>query len=265
LILTFVPTNFNRTTQDNDKLAIDLKVKQSQLEYFSERLDQIRSELSGMRKLSEEVEGKLGRGEISDIFGKGGAEDKSLSKDVRRLTYRNSENELLDQMFTEIQELEQETQLEKVRSLALTRFLNSRSALIRSIPTLRPVDGGYISSVYGKRQDPFTGALKMHAGIDFANSNNVPVYSTAEGVVTQTTYNETFGNVVIIYHGFGISSLYAHLQSYSIKPGDWVDRGHVIGKLGNSGRSTDLHLHYEVHLEGRPVNPYYFLPLEEEG
>ncbi len=248
-----------------DELERQLDIKGQQIEYFAHRMDQIRGELVSIRHLSEEVEQQLGRGEIIDEGGLGGPLKKAYDRDVRRLVYLNSESELLDQMWTEIGELEEETHMEKACALSLRRFLKSRSALISSIPSLRPINGGFLSSPFGRRTDPFNGSLKMHTGIDFAHSNRVPVMATAEGVITEARYNNSYGNVITIYHGFGISTRYAHLSSFEIKQGDWVEKGEMIGRVGNTGRSTHRHLHYEVRLEGRPINPYYFLPEEPKG
>nr|HPQ42047.1 M23 family metallopeptidase [bacterium] len=128
------------------------------------------------------------------------------------------------------------------------------------LPSIRPIQGGFISSAFGRRRDPFTGSMKMHTGIDLAHSSNIAVCATADGVVTQVKRSPTYGKIVGIYHGYGVYTLYAHLHRQDVSPGDRVTCGQQIGLLGNTGRSTHRHLHYEVRIEGRPVNPYYFLP-----
>ena len=249
----------------NQKLNRDLKIKNSQLQYLAHRMDQLRDELASVRDVSTEVQKQLGKVESKPEGGLGGPSLVGNTRDVQRAAYLNSESELLNQMWTEIEEIEVETTLEQKHNTSLLRFLRSQSALLQAIPNLRPIKGGFISSPFGRRRDPFNGSVKMHMGIDIAHSNNVPVYATAEGIVVGAAWNSTYGNLVTIYHGFGLSTRYAHLYEMHVSPGDWVDRGQTIGLLGDTGRSTHNHLHYEVRIEGRPVNPYYFLPDVKKG
>ncbi|MBN1296205.1 M23 family metallopeptidase [bacterium] len=245
---------------DRDGIKKQLAERNAQLSFFAERMSSVRAELASIRRLSHNVEQKLGRGEIAPEGGLGGAIKKTLDRDAKRLTYFNYENEFLDDMWTEMEELEAEARLEHDRTVLLTRFLETRSGLISALPSIRPINGGFVSSPFGRRRDPFSGSMKMHTGIDLAHSTNVPVYATADGVVTQVKRSPTYGKVVGIYHGFGVYTLYAHLNRQDVKPGDCVISGQQIGLLGNTGRSTHRHLHYEVRIEGRPVNPYYFMP-----
>ncbi|MBN1552194.1 M23 family metallopeptidase, partial [bacterium] len=150
-------------------------------------------------------------------------------------------------------------------NLMLYKYIQSMGDLVRGIPSISPVEHGFVSSPFGRRKDPFTGSIKLHTGIDIAHPSRIPVLAAAEGVVIQSDWNEIYGNVVTINHAFSISTRYAHLDKVYVKPGEWVDRGHIIGLLGNTGRSTHRHLHYEVRIEGKPVNPCYFLPDEEQG
>ncbi len=236
-----------------------LSLKDGQLHYFADRMQSLREELADIRSLRNEVERKLGRDNQS-AEGVGGPYFKSIGEEARKLAYFNPEEALLDKMWMEMEELEQESKLERGYTQSLSRFLSSRSALLRAIPSMLPVRGGYLSSDFGRRSDPFSNSVQMHSGIDIVHSNRVPVIATAQGVITQATYNESFGNSITIYHGFGISTLYAHLHRMNVKSGDWVEKGQTIGILGNTGRSTQRHVHYEVRIEGRPVNPQYFLP-----
>jgi murein DD-endopeptidase MepM/ murein hydrolase activator NlpD len=250
-----------------EKTALEqkIKLKDNQLQFFANRMSEILKELDGMRDLTSEVETKLGRKEVKPEAGLGGPVREKNRKNIRQLAYLNSESELLDQMWSEVEELELETKMEKGRSVALVRFLRSQSSLLRAIPSTWPLKSGYVSSPFGRRNDPFTGQIKMHTGIDIANSNHVPIYATAEGIVLQTEWSDSYGKVITLYHGFGLSTRYAHLQSFAVKDGDWVEKGQVIGLVGDTGRTQSRHVHYEVRIEGRPVNPYYFLPSEEMG
>jgi murein DD-endopeptidase MepM/ murein hydrolase activator NlpD len=255
----------NHLQSEKTELEKELKLKHSQLAFMADRMSQIREELAGVRILSRNVEVQLGRNITPEEGGAGGPLKQINRRDVRQVAYMNSESELLDKMWTEIEEIEMETKLEHGKNASLYRFLSSQGALLRAVPSIRPINGGFVSSPFGRRNDPFTGALKMHTGLDIAHSNRVPVYATAEGIVTQTRWSESYGNLVTIYHGFGLSSRYAHLHRIDVQQGDWIDRGQPLGLLGSTGRSTHRHLHYEVRIEGRPVNPYYFLPHEKKS
>ena len=110
------------------------------------------------------------------------------------------------------------------------------------------------------RMDPFTGRRQLHRGVDLAIDIGTPVCVTADGVVSQVKRDVGLGKLVKVDHQYGYSTIYAHLSRISVKRGQHVNRGEVIGAVGNTGYSTGPHLHYEVHLEGRPQNPLrYFL------
>lgn len=130
-----------------------------------------------------------------------------------------------------------------------------------SVPSARPVPGKQITftSAYGVRSDPFRGRAAMHAGIDLAGPIGTPIYATADGVVDRAQWANGYGNLVEISHGKGIQTRYGHLSKILVQAGQRVKRGDLIAKMGSTGRSTGSHLHYEVRLDGRAVNPIPFL------
>jgi murein DD-endopeptidase MepM/ murein hydrolase activator NlpD len=129
-----------------------------------------------------------------------------------------------------------------------------------SVPSDKPVKSAAFTSGFGLRSDPFRGGAAMHAGIDLSGPIGTPIYATADGVVTTAEYNGGgYGNLVKIDHGRGIETRYGHLSSMSVRPGDRVTRGQQIGRMGSTGRSTGSHLHYEVRIDGRAVNPVPFM------
>jgi murein DD-endopeptidase MepM/ murein hydrolase activator NlpD len=138
--------------------------------------------------------------------------------------------------------------------------LDSISAGAIAVPSDKPVKSAAFTSGYGVRSDPFRGAAAMHAGIDLAGPVGTPIYATADGIVTEAAYNSGgYGNLIKLNHGRGIETRYAHLSSMSVSPGERVTRGQVIGRMGSTGRSTGSHLHYEVRIDGRAVNPIPFM------
>ncbi|MCM8558498.1 M23 family metallopeptidase [Sphingomicrobium sediminis] len=132
-----------------------------------------------------------------------------------------------------------------------------------AVPSAMPVNDARLTSSYGTRRDPFRGRRSNHKGIDLAGPVGTPILSTADGRVVRAGWNSGgYGNLIEIDHGNGITTRYAHLSKVQVKRGDRVLRGEQIGKMGSTGRSTGSHLHYEVRIDGRAVNP---IPFMESG
>lgn len=132
-------------------------------------------------------------------------------------------------------------------------------ALYTLLPLSAPVDDFYVSSGFGKRRDPFTRSWAMHTGVDLVSQYRAPVTATAPGTVTKVGWEEGYGRMVEVDHGFGIRTRYAHLDKAEVKVGDQIGHGQQVGTLGNTGRSTGPHVHYEVLVDGRPVDPLRFM------
>lgn len=128
------------------------------------------------------------------------------------------------------------------------------------VPLAHPVRGGYrYTSSFGYRRDPKTGGRRMHNGMDMAGPLGTDIVSTADGVVTFAGRQRGFGNLIKVRHAQGFETYYAHLYRIRVKPGQKVSRGDHIGDMGNTGRSTGVHLHYEVRIGGKPVNPWTYI------
>lgn len=128
-----------------------------------------------------------------------------------------------------------------------------------AIPSARPVQNFSFTSGFGVRSDPFRHSAAMHAGIDLAGPVGTPVYATADGIVSYAGWMHGYGNLVEIEHGKAIETRYGHLSKLLVKPNTRVKRGQLIALMGSTGRSTGSHLHYEVRLDGRAVNPVPYL------
>jgi len=146
----------------------------------------------------------------------------------------------------------------------LSRRAGEMASCIPAIPPMNPDRKIYrLSSSYGYRRDPFTGRTKRHTGVDFAMKPGVPIYSTGDGVVESVKFELFgYGNQVVIDHGFGYKTRYAHLKAVGVAEGMKVKRGECIGLSGNSGRSSGPHLHYEVLYKGSHVNPANYFDLD---
>lgn len=116
-----------------------------------------------------------------------------------------------------------------------------------------------IMSGFGIRRDPFTRGMAMHSGVDLREEPGAPARATAAGRVVEADWSGGYGRMVEIDHGGGMMTRYAHLSRIAVKPGEWVARGQIIGRVGSTGRSTGPHLHYETHVDGKPVNPLRFM------
>ena len=125
-------------------------------------------------------------------------------------------------------------------------------------PSLLPTQG-YYASGFGMRRNPFTGENSLHRGVDFAAPLGTPVIAPADGQVVSVDYSADFGKTLVIDHGYGVRTIYCHLSRAKVKVGQKIKRGEGIAAVGDSGRSTGPHLHYEVYVEGTPVNPMNFI------
>jgi murein DD-endopeptidase MepM/ murein hydrolase activator NlpD len=151
-----------------------------------------------------------------------------------------------------------ESQLREQSVLDLWESLSERQSLLNSTPNIRPAKG-WFTSRFGYRVSPFTGRSALHTGLDVAAAPGSPVYAPADGVVTFAGYDEGYGKMVTIDHGYGVSTRYGHNSQIYVQVGQKVSRWDVIASVGNTGRSTGPHLHYEVRVNGVPRDPALYI------
>ena len=144
----------------------------------------------------------------------------------------------------------------------ILKLAKAKNNLLSAIPAIQPVRNEnlkHMASGFGYRTDPFTKARKMHEGMDFTAKTGTPIFATGDGVVARADNTVSgYGNHIVIRHGFGYETLYGHLSKYKSSAGQRVKRGDIIGYVGSTGRSEGPHLHYEVHKNGKVVNPLNF-------
>ena len=230
---------------------------------LSEQANQIRSKVQELQQLERELRELTGTGndgenrqqvEIASFAAtlpSGGT--LSLVPDDQFhyfVTYTESRMTDLDQSMASLQSSLAEAKEELVK----------RQEILRVTPNIWPTDSRKISSEYGYRRDPFTRRLSMHTGLDIAGNHGSPVYATADGKVITAGYDSGEGNHIVIDHTRGVRTVYMHLSKFAVKEGDTVKKGDVIGYIGSTGRSTGPHIHYEVLVWGRRVNPADYLP-----
>jgi len=169
-------------------------------------------------------------------------------------------NKELSMLEMNIEKLSREINLELSSYDLIYEKVQENINRISRIPSIRPVEGGYLNSTFGYRIDPIDNVRRFHQGQDITVKSGTPIYAPADGVVKRAYYVGGFGNHVKIQHGSGYTTLFAHLSKIKVKHGQNVKRGDIIGYSGNTGRSTAPHLHYEIHHKGKPQNPldYFF-------
>ena len=154
--------------------------------------------------------------------------------------------------------LERDATLLTTKSEELDRFYRDQSVLLASTPSIWPVRG-YLSATFGNRIDPFTAQKDFHPGIDISAPMGTKIQAPAAGVVVSAGKHGGYGNALVIDHGNGIVTRYGHMESFAVKPGQRVRRGDIIGYVGNTGRSTAPHVHYEVWIRDQTQNPIHFI------
>ncbi len=170
----------------------------------------------------------------------------------------DAENNSLSEIQQQINALQIDIELRRQAQQDVRNLLNDQISISRSTPKGWPTRG-WLSSYFGKRKSPFSGRIVMHEGLDIAANTGTPVVAPADGIVARVEYSSTYGNTVVIDHGYGYQTLYAHNSRNLVKVGQRIKRGERIAQVGNTGVSTGPHLHYEVHLNGVPINPRTFL------
>lgn len=188
-----------------------------------------------------------------------GAGSEAVQQDVARGYVPLYRQDLLaKRMHTLAEDLVIDVGMEELRQQELILSLRENREFLVATPSIWPSEG-HLSSTFGYRTSPFTGQAAMHAGLDVANKVGTPIVAPAKGRVTFTGWDGAYGICVTINHGNAVTTRYAHMQRSVVKEGQMVNRGELIGYVGNTGRSTGPHLHYEVRVGGVPVNPMRYI------
>lgn len=179
-------------------------------------------------------------------------------------------SDLIIETFKRIDDIRNKLYVQSKSFDVVIDYAKNKEKMLACIPAIQPVairDFDRISDYFGFRSDPFNNVQTMHYGMDFTGPEGADIFATGDGVVVEAGYSfYGYGNRITIDHGFGYKTVYAHLQKIEVTEGQKVKRGDIIGKLGNTGRSTGTHLHYEVKLNDKPINPinYYFNDITAE-
>jgi murein DD-endopeptidase MepM/ murein hydrolase activator NlpD len=239
-------------------LVREVSDQRAQIKLFAEKIRALNEEVVGLREMEQKIRviaNVKKPGDKDAVFGVGGTMPEELHI-TEALTERH--NGLLREMHSGVDFLDQAISREKEAFEELHTYLQEQRSLLASTPSIRPTTG-WMSSRFGSRVSPFTGLKEFHRGIDIATQDGKPIIAPADGRVTFVGLNGGLGKTVVVDHGHGTVTRYAHLKECLVKPGHQVKRGDKIALVGNSGRSTGPHLHYEVHLNGIPVDPENYI------
>jgi len=238
--------NYHSVSQNLDALKTRLDFLDSQIIALEEKDQAVRT-YAGMPDIDKEIR-QLGIGGIMS--------EKSLSMD----NLAPAVNKELMALEFDIDKLSRKVNLELISYENIYDQVKTDVDRIRAIPSIRPIEGGYLNSSYGYRTDPINHKKRFHQGQDITVRTGTPIIAPADGKVKRAYYVGGFGNHIKVDHGYGYTTIYAHLSKLKVRTGQKVKRGDIIGYTGNTGRSTAPHLHYEVHYYGSPQNPldYFF-------
>lgn len=241
---------------------------------LKENYNELTTTLVNLQTRLNQVSNQVGKLEEKDIAIRTYAGLPQIDQDVRKLGIggiRVGVNTALARLVPDVEtmisdlemsvdELTRRVKLELSSYSILVDRVQGQRDKLQTLPSIRPIQGGYLGSGFGYRKDPFTGKVRFHYGQDFAVNTGTSVYAPADGIIKYSGREGGYGKVVKIDHGNGFRTIYAHLSDIKVKRGQTVKRGDYIGKSGNTGRSIGPHLHYEIHQYGAPQNPldYFF-------
>lgn len=240
-----------------------LRAENERLEYALQKMnEQVRSidrQMEALEKRDNEVYRSIFEAQpIPDSIRALQAEKEKEIAKVEGLP----EGRLISSIDTTIRRLKSRIEAQNKSYKQLVSLIGNKEALLAATPAIQPISNqalNRIASGYGYRIDPVYKTIKLHAGLDFAAPQGTPIYATADGVVKLSGFSDGgYGNHVIINHGYGYETLYGHMVRIKVRSGRRVKRGEVIGYVGNTGKSTGPHCHYEVHKNGQKLDPVYF-------
>ncbi len=229
--------------QELTRLRAEQTSDRQELQRLISHLEDLRTELQTLQQAEARVR------QLASI----GTDPKGLPVAMGGLPEPDSIGDL-DDIQRQINQLQVELELRRQSQEEVRNLLNDKVSLSRATPRGWPTRG-WITSYFGKRTSPFSGRRVMHEGLDIAANTGTPVFATADGVVARVSYSPSYGKSVVIDHGYGYRTIFGHNSKILVKAGDRIRRGDRVALVGNTGRSTGPHLHYELRLNGVPIDP----------
>ncbi|MFX0560907.1 peptidoglycan DD-metalloendopeptidase family protein [Tepidibacillus infernus] len=252
VILFYVFNINNQLQQENVLLSNNLNIQTNKIDELQEKIKTMEDTTTKAQiKINEleEIESQMKEYmmELSDNMDPRGG----ISIPIPEIEFENTQEEPINSDLLSIKLIERYKQ-----AIAEMERTNNK---LKQLPTAWPASTNTITSRFGIRKDPFTNVSSFHTGIDLAGPTGNPVYAGADGKVILAEYYGGYGKTIIIRHSNTYKTLYGHLSEIKVKQGDSVKKGEIIGLIGNTGRSSGPHLHYEVFKNGKPIDPYPYM------
>ena len=236
----------------------ELEMQRIQIKKYAGEINLLKSKLVGLNDFEKKLRiiANIEKSDVqNNLFGIGGSMPEDLDTSILPSERHSS---LLREMNDQVDEIDAALGRQEDGFTELYAFIEEQKNILASTPAIRPTKG-WFSSGFGYRTSPFTGRRTFHKGLDIANKTHTPIIASADGVVAFAGKKGGMGLMIKIDHGHGMATRYGHLSKINVKRGEAVERGDVIGLMGNTGRSTGPHLHYEVRLNGVAVNPIKYI------
>ena len=241
-----------------NRLRQEAQTQRSQIQFFSVRIEDLEKQLSKLKDFDRKIRviANLEKGtEATPFMGMGGPSPSDIRE---KLKGEMNENGLIQQMRTDVDRLQTEVMSREESLSEIEKLLKDKKEMLAHTPSIWPVMG-WVTSGFGFRTNPFTGLSQMHEGMDISNRVGTLIIAPASGMISDTGNDFSHGKFVVISHGFGMTTRYNHLNKVLVRAGQKVNRGDKIAEIGLSGQTTGPHLHYEVRVNGIPVNPMRYI------
>jgi len=241
-----------------NRLRQETHNQKSQIQFFSARIEDLEKQLSKLKDFDKKIRiiANLEKGqESAPSMGMGGPSPSDIREKLKK---EKDDGGLVQQMRSDIERLQSEAMSREESLSELEKLLKAKKNMLTHIPSIWPVMG-WVTSPFGFRTNPFTGLTQMHEGLDISNRVGTSVIAPANGIISDVGNDIALGRVIVIFHGFGMTTRYGHLNKVFVKVGQRVKRGDKIAEVGMTGKTTGPHLHYEVKLNGIPVNPMRYI------
>ncbi|HYJ37063.1 MAG TPA: M23 family metallopeptidase [Chitinophagaceae bacterium] len=248
----FPSVNEKRLLRENESLLDNYKLMDA-------KVQKLQQQMGELEKRDNEV--------YRSIFEASPIPDSTRAKEMEQLkelqvVQQMNNNELTNSIVNSLNNLTSRVAYQQKSYGEIGGFIKNKEKLLASTPAIQPISNknlNRLASGFGYRVDPVYKTVKFHAGLDFAAPLGTPIYATADGIVRVAgNQGNGYGNHVVLNHGYGYETLYGHMYRIGVKNGHRVKRGEIIGYVGSTGKSTGPHCHYEVHKNGRPLDPVYF-------
>jgi len=256
--------DYEQMAQENQQLTLALMRTDARISEISERQRRNDDKIDKFRLMAsvQDPERHVAIGPLSgreaDMVSTTRLGDDSLMGEVIPAFSRNRLDAVVRELDLRLESLDKKSDMQTMALEDLEGILVERKSMLRSIPSIWPVHG-WVTSKFGYRTSPFTGQRTLHEGLDIGASRGTAVRVPADGVVTFAGTRTGYGKFIVIDHGFGFTTRYGHNSRILVQVGDTVRRGEVVAQVGSTGRSTGPHVHYEVKLNGLPVDPSVYI------